>query len=47
MEYHTDEELSRETEWILKKKQGGKNKCLTGNVVTTTEGGTEGKNPTF
>jgi hypothetical protein len=41
MKYHTDEEqLSRETEWILKK-----NKRLTGNV--TTEGGRDGTNPTI
>jgi hypothetical protein len=44
MEYYTDEEeLSRETEWILKKNE--KEKCLTRNV-TTVKDGTEGTNQT-
>jgi hypothetical protein len=41
MQYHTDEELSQATEWILKKNK--KNECLTRNVATT-EGGTDGTN---
>jgi hypothetical protein len=44
MEYHTNEELSRETEWTLKKNK--KTNCLTGNV-TATEGETDGTNPTI
>jgi hypothetical protein len=44
MEYHTDEEeLSRETGWILEQNKNN-NKRLLGNVATT-EGGRDGTNP--